>query len=92
MLTLELTKQYRKDYNRLKRRGADFSKLNYVLKKLLNEEQLEEKYQDHALKGDLQGFRECHVTPDWLLVYAIDKGKLILTASQTGTHSDIFGK
>ena len=48
------------------------------------------KYHDHSLSGNYTGFRECHILPDWLLVYAIDHGNLILTASRTGTHSDLF--
>ena len=90
MLKLEQTKTFRKELKLMRRRGADISKLDYVIQKLLNEEQLEAKYQDHALKGDHKGYRECHVAPDWLLVYAVDKGNLILTASETGSHSDIF--
>ncbi len=53
---------------------------------------LAEQYHDHALVGDFAGFRECHVTPDWLLIYCIDNDLLILTLSRTGTHSDLFGK
>ena len=90
MLKLIYTNQFRKDYRKMAKRGYQMSKLNDVLNKLKNEEQLEEKYQDHALKGNYKGYRECHVAPDWLLVYAVDKGHLILTASETGTHSDIF--
>jgi len=92
MLTLKQTATFRKDLKLMRRRGADISKLDYVIQKLLNEEQLAEKYQDHALKGDQRGNRECHIEPDWLLVYKVDKGNLILTALQTGSHSDIFGK
>ena len=65
-------------------------KLDDVLQTLCAEEPLSEKHRDHALVGDYIGFRECHVAPDWLLVYAIDKGKLILTASRTGSHPDLF--
>ena len=65
-------------------------KLDDVLQMLCAEKQLSERYRDHALVGDYIGFRECHIMPDWLLVYAIDKGKLILTASRTGSHSDLF--
>ena len=65
-------------------------KLDDVLQMLCAEKQLPERHRDHALVGDYIGFRECHIMPDWLLVYAIDKGKLILTASRTGSHSDLF--
>ena len=90
MLDLVTTTQFRKDLRKLRKRGADMQKLDDVLQMLCVEKQLPEKYRDHALVGDYIGFRECHIMPDWLLVYAIDKGKLILTASRTGSHSDLF--
>lgn len=90
MLELVTTTQFRKDLKRLRKCGADMKKLDDVLQTLCAEEPLSEKHRDHALVGDYIGFRECHVTPDWLLVYAIDKGKLILTASRTGSHPDLF--
>ena len=90
MLELVTTTQFRKDLKRLRKRGADMQKLDDVLQTLCAEELLSEKYRDHALIGDYIGFRECHVAPNWLLVYAIDKGQLILTASRTGSHSDLF--
>ena len=92
MLKLIYTNQFRKDYRKMAKRGCQMSKLNDVLNKLKNEEQLDEKYQDHALKGNRKNYRECHIAPDWLLVYKINKGDLILTALQTGSHSDLFGK
>ncbi|WP_210766826.1 type II toxin-antitoxin system YafQ family toxin [Streptococcus sp. NLN64] len=61
-----------------------------VLSKLQQEIELDKKYLDHPLKGNYQGFRECHIEPDWLLIYAIDRGHLILTATRTGNHSDLF--
>lgn len=66
------------------------SELQQVLDKLCAGESLDEKYRDHALVGSYAGFRECHIRPDWLLIYAIDKGRLVLVASRTGTHSDLF--
>ena len=90
MLELVTTTQFRKDLKRLRQRGADMKKLDDVLQTLCAEEPLSEKHRDHALVGDYIGFRECHVAPDWLLVYAIDKGQLILTASRTGSHSELF--
>lgn len=90
MLDLVTTTQFRKDLKRIRKRGYDLSKLDDVLQRLLAEEPLEEKHRDHDLIGDYKGFRECHIEPDWLLVYAVDKGNLILTASRTGTHSDLF--
>ena len=90
MLKLKETKEFRKDLKRMRSRQVDMSKLDYVLGKLLNEEPLEPKYRDHNLQGDKSDFRECHITPDWILIYTINKGTLILTASRTGTHSDLF--
>lgn len=90
MLDLVTTTQFRKDLKRIRKRGYDLSKLDEVLQVIMNEEALDEKYRDHALTGNYSGFRECHIEPDWLLIYAIDNGQLILTASRTGTHSDLF--
>lgn len=90
MLTLTTTSQFRKDYKLAKKRGYDMSLLEHVLQQLLDCTPLEEKHHDHALTGNYLGFRECHIQPDWLLIYAIDNGQLILTASRTGTHSDLF--
>lgn len=90
MLELVLTAQFKKDLKRIRKRGVDFALLDKVLDYLQREESLPMKYRDHALTGDYTGFRECHIQPDWLLIYAIDKGQLILTASRTGSHSDLF--
>lgn len=90
ILDLVLTNQFKKDLKRIRKRGYKIQLLDEVLKNLQNEIPLDEKYRDHALIGDYIGFRECHILPDWLLIYAIDHGQLILTASRTGTHSDLF--
>ena len=92
MLTLHTTSQFRKDYKLAKKRGYNLSLLEEVLDTLLEGKTLDAKYHDHALTGNYFGFRECHILPDWLLIYAIDNGTLILTASRTGTHSDLFKK
>ncbi len=92
MLQLVTTGQFRKDYRRVKKRGYNMDLLEEVIDLLLNEQTLNERYRDHGLVGNYAGFRECHILPDWLLVYAPDKEKLILTASRTGTHSDLFVK
>ncbi len=83
MLELVTTGQFRKDYKRVKKRGYDMSLLEEVIDLLLNELSLDERYRDHGLIGNYAGFRECHILPDWLLIYATDKEKLILTASRT---------
>ena len=90
MLDLVMTTQFRKDLKRINKQVKDLSLLKDVLQTLREEQALEEKYRDHALTGNYIGFRECHVQPDWLLVYAINKEELILTASRTGSHSDLF--
>ncbi len=90
MLDLVTTTQFRKDLKLARKRGYDMSKLDSVLQALLREEALDDKHRDHALTGNYIGFRECHIEPDWLLIYAVDQGQLILTASRTGTHSDLF--
>lgn len=89
-LTIVPTSQFKKDFKRIKKRGYDLSELKEVLDKLANREELEQRNRDHALSGNYAGFRECHIKPDWLLVYAINDDKLILTASRTGSHSDLF--
>ena len=89
-LKLVPTSQFKKDYKRAKKRGLNMAELQAILDKLCAEEPLGERHRDHALAGTYLGFRECHVRPDWLLVYAVDKGRLILAASRTGTHSDLF--
>ena len=90
MLTLQTTKQYRKDRNLCKKRGLEMGLLDDVILTLLEQKPLAPKHRDHALTGNYAGFRECHILPDWLLMYKVDKGKLILTASRTGTHSDLL--
>lgn len=90
MLDLVTTSQFRRDLKRIRKRNCNLSKLDDVLQTLLKEEPLDEKYRDHALTGSYIGFRECHIEPDWLLIYAVNQGQLILTAVRTGTHSDLF--
>ena len=92
MLKLVTTGQFRKDYKRVKKRGYNMKLLERVIDALLSEEHLDDCYRDHGLTGNYEGFRECHILPDWILIYAKDKEHLILTASRTGTHSDLFAK
>ena len=90
MLTIKRTTKFKKEFKIAIRRGCDMEVFEYVVRELANERKLDEKFRDHALTGNFAGFRECHLAPDWLLVYQIDKGELVLTLSRTGTHSDIF--
>ena len=76
----------------MKKRGLDLSLLDGVVDLLRRGIPLEEKYRDHELIGSFKGFRECHIKPDWLLIYLIENDILTLTLVDTGTHSDIFKK
>lgn len=90
MLELVTTSKFRKDLKRLKKRHYDLDLLFTVIDELLAEQKLADKYYDHGLSGNYAGFRECHILPDWLLIYTINQNELILTASRTGSHSDLF--
>ena len=86
-----LSNQFKKDLKLIVKRGYKLEKLNKVVDKLASNIELEDKHRDHSLTGNYTGCRECHVEPDWLLVYRIDGNELILFLSRTGTHSDLFG-
>lgn len=90
--TVKHTTQFKKDYKRAIKRGLDIELLENVISKLANGEALDEKNYDHALSGNWVGHRECHVLPDWLLIYRIDNNVLVLTLTRTGTHSDLLQK
>lgn len=90
MYRIRPTSKFQKDLKRVKRRGYDISLLAGVIKKLAAGEPLAERHRDHELSGDHAGCRECHITPDWLLIYEIDGDALILYLTRTGTHSDLF--
>lgn len=90
MLDIILSNHFKKDLKAAVRRGYDISLLNQVIEKLSNQEPLLARNRDHALTGEYIGFRECHIQPDWLLIYRIDEGDLILFLSRTGSHSDLF--
>lgn len=90
MLTLRPTTKFKKDYKRMKKQGKDMTLLRDVIDDLLAEKVLDPKYLDHPLSGNYAGFRECHIQPDWLLIYAVDKGQLVLVAARTGSHSVLF--
>lgn len=85
------TKQFRKDVQRLQKSGYALSKLGEAIDLLAHGAKLPEKYRDHELKGDFQGIRECHIAPDWLLMYKKNKEELILLLLRTGTHRDVLG-
>ena len=86
------TTQFKKDYKLALKRHLDIDLLDDVIWCLARGETLPEKNKDHALTGDWVGHRECHILPDWLLVYRIDDDVLVLTLARTGSHSDLFGR
>lgn len=87
---LILTGKFKKDLKLAKKRGLDINLLESVIDKLQNDIPLEDKYRDHELKGNWKGFRECHIQPNWLLIYLKENDVLILTLVATGTHSDLL--
>lgn len=87
---LILTGKFKKGLKLARKRGLDIKLLEDVVDKLQYDIPLEAKYKDHALKGDLDGFRECHIQPDWLLIYLKENDILTLTLVATGSHSDLL--
>ena len=90
MYNIRPTSKFQKDLKRAKRRGYDIALLTSIIKMLAAGEPLPAKNKDHDLSGDYVGCRECHITPDWLLIYEVDREDLILYLTRTGTHSDLF--
>lgn len=86
------TNAFKKDYKLAMKRHMSLELLDDIIRKLSRGEPLPEKNRDHALTGDWVGHRECHIQPDWLLVYRIEGDILVLTLTRTGSHSDLFGK
>lgn len=89
---VKFTTQFRKDYKLAMKRGLKIELLERVIMLLAAGETLPEKNKDHALTGNWVGHRECHILPDWLLVYRLEDDVLVLTLTRTGIHSDLFGK
>lgn len=90
MRTIEFHTKFKKDYKRIIKRGYDAQKFKTVIALLEEEKLLPTQYKDHALSGNYAGCRECHIEPDWLLIYQISGDNLILCLMRTGTHSDLF--
>lgn len=88
--TIKRTGKFKKNYKLVQKRGLDSSLLKEVILKLGDGIPLDAKYKDYALKGKWDGFRECHIQPDWLLVYLVEDDILTLTLVDTGTHADLF--
>lgn len=92
MLKIEYQGQFKKDFKLAVKRGCDIAEFQKVISLLANEQPLPEKYRDHALVNsrEYKGVRECHIQPDWLLIYEIYNDSLILKLIRTGSHSDLF--
>lgn len=90
MLKPRYTTQFKKDYKVIVKRGYKISLLEEIIRLLCDEQPLPEKNRDHALTGSYSGFRECHIQPDWLLIYKAEQEILTLTLTRTGTHSDLL--
>ncbi len=88
MKTIRRTSQFKHDVKRMQKRGKDFSEFKHLIELLVNGENIDAKYRDHLLLGQYIGTRECHVEPDWLLIYEATTEELILI--RTGTHADLF--
>ena len=86
------TTQFKKDHKLAMKRHLDIAQLDELIKMIASGDSLDAKYSDHPLSGNWKGYRECHIQPDWLLVYKLHNNTLILTLTRTGTHSDIFGE
>ena len=90
MLELVTTNQFKKDLKRIQKRGYNLQKLHNILNTLRSNQTLSPKYRDHALTGNYIGFRECHIEPDWLLIYKYYDDILVLSLSRLGSHSELF--
>lgn len=90
MYDLVATGRFKKDLKTVIKRGYDVRLLDEVISLLVEGEELPEKNKDHVLSGNWKGHRECHIAPDWLLIYKVEDDILVLTVTRTGTHSDLF--
>ena len=91
MYRIEFTNEMKRNAKLMRKRGKDMTKLTKVLDLLSTGDPLPSQYRDHQLTGSLRDFRECHIEPDWLLIYQIHNDILVLTATGAGTHADLFG-
>lgn len=90
MYQVKFTNKFKKSYKLMKKRGYDMKLLESIIDTLRQGKKLEAKHRNHALTGDFRGYHECHIKPDWLLVYLIENDILTLTMINTGSHSDLF--
>lgn len=89
-MNLHYTTQFKKDYKRIKKQNRDISKLRAVIEKLVEGQSLESRFRDHQLYGNWEGHRNCHIEPDWILIYRVTADDLYL--ERTGSHSELFKK
>lgn len=89
-LGVRLTTKFKKDAEKMRKQGKDLEKMYAIIEKLANCEKLDERCKDHDLTGEYQDCRECHIMPDWLLIYRVEASELILVLTRTGSHSDLF--
>ncbi|MBA3018668.1 MAG: type II toxin-antitoxin system YafQ family toxin [Desulfobacteraceae bacterium] len=87
-MNIHYTTQFKRDYKRIKKQNKDLDKLRVVIEKLAACKRLDSKYKDHQLFGNWKGHRDCHIEPDWILIYRTDNDKLFL--ERTGSHSELF--
>ncbi len=87
-MNLVYTSQFKKDFKRVSKQGKDLEKLEFIIETLLSKKILDPKFKDHPLSGKWKNHRDCHIEPDWVLIYQITSDSLIL--ERTGSHSDLF--
>lgn len=87
-MNLHYTTQFKKDYKRIQKQNRDIAKLRLVIEKLVSRQALEPKYRDHSLSGRWSGHRDCHIEPDWILIYRMTAEDLVL--ERTGSHAELF--
>ena len=90
--SIERTAQFKRDFKLAEKQGLDMTELAKVITILANGDKLPDKYRDHELQGNYKGYRECHIEPDWLLIYKISSNILVPSLVRTGSHSRLFGK
>lgn len=91
-LEIKTSSKFKRDLKRIIARGYSLARMNEVISALAEKQALPPEYRDHALTGKWTGYRECHIQPDWLLIYRVEKDELILLLVRSGTHSDLFGE
>lgn len=89
-LQVKYSNRFEKDFKLAKKQNKNLNKLFIIIEKLANLEELDDKYRDHPLLGEYNGLRECHIEPDWILIYYIENNTLTLVLSRLGSHSDLF--